>query len=454
MNNFSFTGKTGTTTSTEASKKLLYSTNTNRNREKQTLKKIELPAFKTMPITDAFCEIQDSINNQKKLFGDLLTQGDFVILFGRSNIGKSFLSHQIGEAIATGKNVLNLMDEIELINQGETDYYNLNNECEPQKVLYVDFESTIEKDYIRYSNQDLRRTDNTVKPYQFSKNFIVAFPERLTVSNNLEFIDAIEQEVIKTQVRVLIIDNISAISTDNEKSGQAVKLMSRIKDMQRRNKLTILLMAHTPKIVEGEPIIGNNLAGSANLYNLADSVLAINKTTMSDDIRYIKQLKSRYNEIVFHQDNVVTIQFCTKSDGLKGFRFIDYENEEELIKYYDKTTKSDENDEIINLTNYFGMKPAQIAEELHNKYAPDVSLKVYKIRVIKRIQRLKAKGLLKPEKELSEPTRINNNKTNIINETPEEKTKRICRELGIKTHKEREQEELEENFKRLFNTKT
>ena len=79
----------------------------------------------------------------------------------------------------------------------------------------------------------------------------------------------------------MIIDNISAISTDNEKSGQAVKLMSRIKDMQRRNKLTILLMAHTPKIVEGEPIIGNNLAGSANLYNLADSVLAINKTTMS-----------------------------------------------------------------------------------------------------------------------------------------------------------------------------
>ena len=29
------------------------------------------------------------------------------------------------------------------------------------------------------------------------------------------------------------------------------------------------------------------------------------------------------------------------------------------------------------------MKPAQIAEELHNKYAPDVSLKVYKMRIKK-----------------------------------------------------------------------
>ena len=67
------------------------------------------------------------------------------------------------------------MDEIELINQGETDYYNLNNECEQQKVLYVDFESTIEKNYIRYCNQDLRRTDNTVKPYQFSKTLLLRF---------------------------------------------------------------------------------------------------------------------------------------------------------------------------------------------------------------------------------------------------------------------------------------
>ena len=113
-----------------------------------------------------------------------------------------------------------------------------------------------------------------------------------------------------------------------------------------------------------------------------------------------------------------------------------------------------ENIEIIDLVVRLNMKPAQIAEELHNKYAPDVSLKVYKMRIKKRVQRLKAKGLLRPDKELSEQTRINDNKTNIINETPEEKTKRICRELGIKTHKEREQEEQEENFKRLFNTKT
>ena len=77
-------------------------------------REIELPKFKTMPIINAFEEIKDTINNQKNIFGDLLTEGDLTILFGRSNVGKSFLSYQIAEAIAAGKNVLNVMDNIEL----------------------------------------------------------------------------------------------------------------------------------------------------------------------------------------------------------------------------------------------------------------------------------------------------------------------------------------------------
>jgi archaellum biogenesis ATPase FlaH len=361
----------------------------------------ELPTFKTMPIVSAFEEIKDTINNQKNIFGDLLTEGDLTILFGRSNVGKSFLSYQIGEAVATGKNVLNVMDIIELKNYGETQYYNLNNETQAQKVLYVDFEATVEKDYIRYSTKDQKVSGE--KPYQFSTNFITAFPDRLSVADNLMFIDAIELDVIKTGARVLIIDNMSAISTDNEKSGNAAKLMNKVKDLQRRNKLTVLLMAHTPKIVQGEAIIANNLAGSSNLYNLADSVMAINMTTMSDNIRYIKQLKSRYNEIRFDKDNVIAITFDIRTDGLKGFSFQNYETEDELIKPIDKSTKADEDREIIDLIKHFGSTIAQIAEELHQRYAPDAVLSTYKERIKKRVQRLRAKGLIE---EASESTPI------------------------------------------------
>jgi hypothetical protein len=230
----------------------------------------------------------------------------------------------------------------------------------------------------------------------------------LTVSDNLLFIDSIELEVKKCGAQVLIIDNMSAISQDNEKSGNAVKLMNKIKDLQRRNKLTVLLMAHTPKIVQGEAIIWTNLAGSSNLYNLADSVMAINTTTTDDSVRYIKQLKSRYNEIQYHKDNVVAIKFSTRPDGLKGFEFLNYESEDELIKPQDKATKADEDREIVNLIKHFGYGVAQIANELKPKFAPDIELSTYYQRIKKRIQRLKAKGLIEED--------------NVVPETPSSST--------------------------------
>ena len=409
-------------------------------------KAIELPTFKTMPIVNAFDEIKDTINNQKNIFGDLLTEGDLTILFGRSNVGKSFLSYQIAEAIASGKNVLNVLDNIGIKNYGETKYLNLNNETLAQKVLYVDFEATIEKDYIRYSTRESKLEGNNVKPYQFNQNFISAFPDRLTVTDNLLFIDAIELDVIKTGAKVLIIDNMSAISQDNEKSGNAAKLMNKVKDLQRRHKLTVLLMAHTPKIVQGEAIIANNLAGSSNLYNLADSVMAINMTTIADDVRYIKQLKSRYNEIQYHKDNVVAIKFITRPDGLKGFEFLNYEPEEELIKPIDRMTRADEDMDIINLIIHFGRTPSQVAEELKPKYAPDVEISTYKERIRKRIQRLRAKGRI-PESEtlqpIVEPQQITTTKnstkqesscistTTIAEIPPMSYTERILKQAGI-----------------------
>jgi RecA-family ATPase len=400
-----------------------------------TTKVQELPTFKTMPIVKAFEEIQNTINNQKNIFGDLLTEGDLTILFGRSNVGKSFLSYQIGEAVARGKNVLGVMDMVELRNHGETRDFNLNNETHAQTILYADFEATIEKDYIRYSNKDRRTVDSSIKPYQFSPDFLTAFPNRLSVSDNLLFIDAIELEVIKCGAKVVIIDNLSAISQDNEKSGAAVKLMNKIKDFQRRNKLTVLLMAHTPKIVQGEPIIWTNLAGSSNLFNLVDSVMAINTTTTDDSVRYIKQLKSRYNEIQYHKDNVVAIKFSTRPDGLKGFEFLNYESEDELIKPQDKATKADEDREIINLIKHFGYGAAQIADALKPKFAPDIALSTYYQRIKKRIQRLKANGLIE-EDNVSPETPINYVSpetpiTNVSPETPESPITNVIPETPV-----------------------
>lgn len=378
---------------------------------KKEKKIIDKPTFKVKPLVQAMEEVKDTVRNQKNLFGDLVTQGDLTIIFGRSGTGKSFLAYQFAEAIASGKNVLDVMNSsiVENYNNGETKYYNLNNETQKQIVLYADFEATIENDYIRYTDKDVRKNpDVEIKPYQFNTNFIVAVPDRLTVMDNLLFLDVIEEEVKKWGAKVLIIDNIAAISQENEKSSSAAKLMNKIKDIQRRNKLTVLVMAHTPKIVNGESIIWTNLAGSSNLYNLAESVFAIGTTTMDEDVRYLIQLKSRYNEIQFHSDNVIAIKFKKRLDGFKGFVFLNYENEASLIKSIDKATKDDENKEIIDLVKHFGFGAVQIAEELHPKYGKDVELSTYKERIYKRLQRLKNKGLIPDEKSSANVVKLSN----------------------------------------------
>jgi DNA repair protein RadA/Sms len=195
-----------TTTSTGDTKSLFY----NRQEAKPSRKKIiELPTFKVQTMENAFKDIAPTVKNQKNIFGDLIAEGDLCILFGRAGTGKSFLGYQIAGAIAEGKNVLDMLDI--MVDRSTRKYHNLNNETPAQKVLYADFEATIEKTYRRYN------------PYTFSENFLIAIPDRLTVVDNLLFIDSIEAEIIKTGAKVLIIDNISAISQDNEKSNQAAK---------------------------------------------------------------------------------------------------------------------------------------------------------------------------------------------------------------------------------------
>src|ERR1035437_489129 len=387
MNEFKESGET-TTTTTGTTKMLRYERQGAKTNNK---KIIELPTFKVQTMENAFKEIAPTVENQKNIFGDLISEGDLCILFGRAGTGKSFLAYQIGSAIAEGRNVLDMLDI--MAGRSTTKYHDLNNETHAQKVLYADFEATIEKTYRRYN------------PYTFSPNFLIAIPDRLTVVDNLLFIDSIEAEIIKTGAKVLIIDNISAISQDNEKSNQAAKLMNKIKDLQRRNKLTILIMAHTPKIVQGQAIIWTNMAGSSNLYNLAESILAIGTTTIDNDIRYIIQLKARYVDILYHKDNVIAIKFRTTTDGNKGFSFLNYECEEELIKTVEKSRRDAQKKDILIDINQFGMKPSDIAEELYPKYYPDkeITLITYKDSIKKAVQRLKKAGLINNEEEVFNP---------------------------------------------------
>ncbi len=155
---------------------------------------------------------------------------------------------------------------------------------------------------------------------------------------------------------------------------------------------------------------------------------------------------------------------------MKGFEFVSYESEEELIKPQDKTKKQDEEREIITLIKILGYSIKQVADELKPKYAPDVADNTFYERIKKRAQRLKASGKLNESdnstlepisEELKtsspEPNTLKTEKgvikgSDVSEITPHRKNETVeemLKQAGIKSHKEREKEEMEQDWEDL-----
>lgn len=126
-----------------------------------------------------------------KHYGLLWYENEVAILFSDTNLGKSILSVQVADSISRG-----LREGI------------FCSEAPPQIVLYFDFELSDKQCETRYSM-------NFEKHYVFDDNLI-----RIQVNPDftdfekfeIQLFEEIEQAIVKTGAKVLIIDNITFLS--------------------------------------------------------------------------------------------------------------------------------------------------------------------------------------------------------------------------------------------------
>ena len=106
--------------------------------------------------------------------------------------------------------------------------------------------------------------------------------------------------------RILIIDNITWLTSKSESGDAAGQLMSRLIQMKKRAGLSVLVLAHTPKRNTNAPLTQNSLAGSKKIANFMDSIFALG-TSKKDkpSSRYIKQIKARSCQLTYGEDNVI-----------------------------------------------------------------------------------------------------------------------------------------------------
>jgi RecA-family ATPase len=249
------------------------------------------------------------------LFSELWHEYELCILFSYTGYGKSTLAMQIAISISEGL----ALPGFKL-------------EAKRQKVLYFDFELSPKQLQGRYSKRDGK---NYVDTYEFNPNFIRTSIDILNLPAGAKFedylIQELEQEIINSGVKVIIIDNLTCVKGDVESAKDAIPFMRRLNILKRTYGLSVLVLAHTPKRNESQPLSLNDLSGSSALSKFCDSCFAIGKSPKDPNIRYLIQLKEKETECLYGRDNIIVCQL-EQIENMRQFSFMGFGVETDYLK--------------------------------------------------------------------------------------------------------------------------
>lgn len=274
---------------------------------------------------DAMAETRN--NPQKRqLFKEFWYEGQIGILFSEEGLGKSVLAMQI--AIANSI----------------TD-----------KVLYIDRENSDDTIYERYTSEN--------GEYQFSSNIIYPSFKDTNFVSVQQITDFIIKQHYKYKVKIVIIDNISAITDRLESAAVMSNVMKSLIQLREKYGLSILIIAHSKKRNKKNPIENNDMAGSKKIAVLAESVFAIGHAIGDKKRLYLKQIKQRYKGEKYDSDNVLQCHI-EKIDNYLQMIEDECAKEEDLLDK-GKTQNKDEVIDMILAMREGGLSNRAIAKEIN-----------------------------------------------------------------------------------------
>lgn len=254
-------------------------------------------------------------------------EGEICCLFGDTGTGKSILAVQVAKKIA-----------------------------ESRKILYFDFELSKKQCGMRYTD-----TDGEICKFPDNLFRVEIDLDRMELNDyETSLIDGIENDAMVKGIDTIVIDNITWLCSNMEDGDLAGKLMMQLIRMKKRHNWSILVLAHTPKRDAQKPITQNDLAGSKRVLNFLDSAFSIGFSEWGVDIRYIKQIKSRFGRVMYGADNVISAE--VKKDG--AFLYFDeIGNAKEADHLNKKRASTPKQDEDVNTEP----KADMMARELFTK---------------------------------------------------------------------------------------
>lgn len=265
----------------------------------------------------------------QNLFSKLIHENELSILVSRTNLGKSILALQIGNAVASGTP----------LDFSKPDGEPQHGTITPIKTLYVDLEMSNIQFAARFSDP------KNGEQFKFSENLYRWNPS-LELSED-DIIKGIRYKVVDQGIGFVIIDPITQLT--GKSFSKCVQFMIQLKEMKKELGITILALAHTSsKKPKTDPITIVDLFGSSAVSMYSDSIFAMNGSTEDPAMRYIIGLKTRVTENPFDAEHVLVMDLVkTGADLHFRYRGTDHEmnhaiypkKQQELAGYDEETLK-------------------------------------------------------------------------------------------------------------------
>ncbi len=279
-------------------------------------------ALQSFPVNDWLRDIKPAYRPEY-LFGDLWRPGDVTVLAGETGVGKSILAVQIAESIARGKKPFREPQQQMSFGPPTPPVAKLFPHPRRQRVLYLDLETSPAKMRERYTCPSPILGKLPVS-YRFA-----AFFERSGYAEDLKAPEhfrgdmarylrhSVDLAIRYSEANVFIIDDLAALEPSAPRSNGPARWLRNFRKMAALHGCSILVLTHLksspPRPARGlssppyqggvaalggrggslRPLSLTNLSLGRQVAELADTVVAIGRTTFGPEYRYIKVLKSK-----------------------------------------------------------------------------------------------------------------------------------------------------------------
>ena len=279
---------------------------------------------------DNYCE-------EEKVYGNYIVQGDFALIVGDTNSGKTLLASDI--ALANNDNLC---------------YWDEQMNNKQRKAIIIDGEHNDSQIARRYEHLLTCASGDLIRGRFTEAEYDDCIEDKLL---------AIEKLIRKnSDAKLLIVDNLMCVLNNGNSVRQAQQFIQGLKRIKEMNDLTIILVAHLSKRNSKNPIEIKDILGSSVITNYADSIIAVGNTCEGDHIKYLKQLKSRSS---IKMSEVAVLEIV--EEPYLHFEFREYDMEENLLpkKVTNRSSISLSMGEMIYKLREEGLTVRSIAEQLN-----------------------------------------------------------------------------------------